>query len=113
MKAYRSIILLTAIIMLSCGTEPIKETKVDESKHDTTVVANITIDSTAAEPTTPLRTNDTLNELANFIGGNSGYTYTYFKSFTAKPGFAAFTSNFEKRWNSFDSSKLIWPLLFA
>ncbi len=106
MKAHRSIILLTSIIMLSCGTEPILESKVDESKHDTTVVANITIDSTATEPTTPLRTNDTLNELANFIGGNSGYNYTYFKSFTAKPGFAAFTSNFEKRWNSFDSSKL-------
>ncbi len=106
MKAYRTLIAVSALFLMSCGTEPTKETKVEENKHDTVVAATITVDSSTAITSPALRTNDTLNELANFIGGNPRFTYSYFKPFTTKPGFAVFTSTFEKRWNSFDSSKL-------
>ncbi len=52
------------------------------------------------------RINDTLNDLAHFISGNSN-SQKYFKDFRKKTPYVDFSARFSKRWINFDSTKLL------
>jgi len=49
--------------------------------------------------------NDTLNDLAHFIAGNTS-SEKYFKEYRQKASYTDFSAKFSKRWKDFDSSKL-------
>jgi hypothetical protein len=100
--------VLILSVFNSCENNP--DTHVTKStKADTTTAKIVTaVDTIKPIENAPLPpVNDSLNDLANFISGNSSYNFKLFSDFRKKPGFTNFSTQFSKRWISFDSTKLL------
>ncbi len=108
MKLYKFYISAIVVATLAaCNGNPPEEKH--EEKKDTTELI-LPPDSEKFKDVAvvdgPLpRINDTLNDLANFIAGNSN-SEKYFKDFRKKSSYTEFSSKFTKRWKDFDSTKL-------
>lgn len=102
-------LFLTLLVFNSC-TNDVSDKNTNKPKADTvkfTKVDEDTVSTVKLEEITLPPINDTLNNLANFISGNSDFNFTMFSEFRKKPGFTNFSSQFSKRWISFDSTKLL------
>jgi hypothetical protein len=98
-----------AILVWSCSNSA-PETKHEDHKADSVKTEAVKVDTTSTTETAPASVpaiNDSLNDLANFIGGNASHNYKLFSDFRKKPGFTNFASTFTKRWINFDSTKLL------
>lgn len=103
-KLFSTLLLVAAFS--GCETETKKETKeqpVKDTLQKTEPVASNTSETVTALPAV----SDTLNDLANFISGNTSHDYKLFSEYRKKPGFTNFGAQFSKRWVSFDSTKLL------
>lgn len=101
-----SVLLLS--IISSCENKPIAR-EGEVTKTDTTTAKTTAVIDTLKpiENVSLPRINDSLNDLANFISGNASYNFKLFSDFRKKSGFTNFSSQFSKRWISFDSTKLL------
>lgn len=99
------LILLVALTFSACHTnsEKTEEVKIIVSDKDsaTQIVSDSSILKTNLSPCI----NDTLNALANLMSGiaDSNVIYNYVQT---TGSFKSFSSNFNKRWISFDSTRL-------
>lgn len=100
--------ILVAYVLTGCS--PSSTVKTGELKQDT-VVPQIVIekernDSIESAQHIVIKTNDTLNALANIMSGiaDTSSIYQYVQN-TAD--FKSFSKNFDKRWNTYDSTRLI------
>lgn len=106
MKLYKYYIAIAATLVACKGNAP--EEKHDGKKDSLELIMPPDSDKfkDVAVVDNPLpRINDTLNDLANFIAGNSN-SEKYFKDFRSKASYTDFAGKFTKRWNDFDSTKL-------
>ncbi len=106
MKLYKYYIGIAALLVACNGNAP--EEKHDGKKDSLELLMPPDSDKfkNVAVVDGPLpRINDTLNDLANFIAGNSN-SEKYFKDFRNKASYTDFSSKFTKRWKDFDSTKL-------
>ncbi|MGZ5190188.1 MAG: hypothetical protein ACXWCZ_04155 [Flavisolibacter sp.] len=106
-KKISATILVTSVLT-SCS--PSSTVKTGELKQDT-VVPQIVIDkerndSIESAQHIVIKTNDTLNALANIMSGiaDTSSIYQYVQN-TAD--FKSFSKNFDKRWNTYDSTRLM------
>lgn len=74
-------------------------------KKDTIKADNDTTITISNPPETTCN-NDSLNALANIIAGTTDSSYVKYKYILQKSDFKHFQQNFDKRWHSFDSSRL-------
>jgi hypothetical protein len=100
--------LFVAYVVTGCS--PSSSEKTGELKQDT-VVPQIVVekernDSIESAKQAELKTNDTLNALANIMSGISDTSsiYQYVQNTT---DFKSFSKNFDKRWNTYDSTRLM------
>lgn len=95
--------LTIAVLLCACNNQA-SENKTAEApvKQDTTAAAHR---SEPAPEAVNVKINDTLNSIAEIIAGmpQQGNVYGYV---TETSTFAAFSKTFNKRWDSFDSSRL-------
>ena len=96
-----SVAILVAYVMMGCS--PSSTEKTGELKQDT-VVPQIVVekernDSLESAQQTVIKTNDTLNALANIMSGisDTSFIYQYVQN-TAD--FKSLSKNFDKRWNT-------------
>lgn len=110
MRLNKIIITTTTLLLFGCQnnqdadtskTNPLDSAKKVHLEDTSSIKQNI------AEQTTLPQINDTLNELASFISGNSPQESTFFTEFRKKPAYSNFSSQFSKRWINFDSTKLL------
>lgn len=100
------IIGILIIGLISCNTPPVKNNDHQESKQivkDT--IVEIIKDSSEVVNTTINCSNDSLNAIANVMSGITD-TNTIYKYIQASADFKVFSKNFDKRWMSFDSTRL-------
>lgn len=100
--------LLVAYVMVGCS--PSSTEKTGELKQDT-LVPQIVIekernDSIESAKHIVIKTNDTLNALANIMSGiaDTSSIYQYVQNIA---DFKSFSKNFDKRWNTYDSTRLV------
>jgi hypothetical protein len=111
MKLYNiySITLLT-LALIGCNNNSGEKDQTD--KRDSIEYMSPPIDTNkykdlaGQNPQALPRINDTLNDLAHFISGNTN-SEKYFKEFRKKATYTDFSSRFSKRWINFDSTKLL------
>ena len=99
----------TALIACNTSTSSVQDTSTTETKLQTTVKKDTIVipakDSLKIESTTTNCTNDSLNAIANIMSGISD-SNPLFKDIQNSSDFKVFSKNFDKRWMSFDSSRL-------
>lgn len=102
------VMLMVTSVMIGCS--PSSTEKTGELKQDT-VVPQIVVekernDSIESAKQQVIETNDTLNALANIMSGiaDTSSIYQYVQN-TAD--FKSFSKNFDKRWNTYDSTRLM------
>ncbi|MES2566970.1 MAG: hypothetical protein V4565_08895 [Bacteroidota bacterium] len=100
--------ILVGCVMMGCT--PSATVKTGELKQDT-VVPQIVLekernDSIEAAKLIDNKTNDTLNALANIMSGITD-TSSIFQYVQSTPDFKSFSKNFDKRWNTYDSARLM------
>lgn len=103
-----SLAILVAYMMTGCS--PSSTEKTGELKQDS-VVPQIVVekernDSLKLAQQTVIKTNDTLNALANIMSGISD-TSSIYKYIQNTADFKSFSKNFDKRWNTYDSTRLM------
>jgi hypothetical protein len=109
MKLYKfyTYTLITAGL-IACN-EPASEQKQDKKKDSIECIVpppdSIRAKDSGQETTALPRINDTLNDLAHFIAGNTN-SAKYFEEFRKKTAYTDFSAKFTKRWINFDSTKL-------
>ncbi|MDF2449381.1 MAG: hypothetical protein K0R26_1885 [Bacteroidota bacterium] len=102
------IVCILGLMISACS--PTATEKTGELTTDTTrpevVIEKERNDSIETDQLRDVATNDTLNALANVIAGisDTGLIYQYIQNST---DFRAFSKNFNKRWNTFDSTRLM------
>ena len=101
-KSFLSIFAITLIIS-GCQTQPDQTASTPKTVLNKDSVANKTTDSLILkhEPCE----NDSLNAIANVMSGIVDSSMVY-KDVQHSSSFQTFSSNFNKRWMSFDSSRL-------
>ena len=102
-KSFLSIFAITLIIS-GCQTQPDQTASTPKTVLNKDSVANETLDSLTLklEPCE----NDSLNAIANVMSGIVDSSMVY-KDVQHSSSFKIFSVNFNKRWMSFDSSRLI------
>jgi hypothetical protein len=101
-KSFLSIFAITLIIS-GCQTQPDQTASTPKTVLNKDSVANKTTDSLALKPM-PCA-NDSLNAIANVMSGIADSIDVY-KNVQSTLSFQTFSANFNKRWMSFDSSRL-------
>ena len=102
-SSLKLILGICSTALIACNTST-TETKTQTTvKKDTVVIP--TKDSVKIESTTTNCTNDSLNAIANIMSGISD-SNPLFKDIQNSSDFKVFSKNFDKRWMSFDSSRL-------
>jgi hypothetical protein len=96
-------VLTIALTISSCQTPSDQTESKSKTVFHTDSVANKTTDSLALKPM-PCA-NDSLNAIANVMSGIVDSSDVY-KNVQSTPSFQIFSANFNKRWISFDSSRL-------
>ncbi|MCD6019382.1 MAG: hypothetical protein K0S53_2503 [Bacteroidetes bacterium] len=98
------------VVYVMTGCSPSSTEKTGELKQDT-IVPQIVVekernDSIESAKLSLVKTNDTLNALANIMSGiaDTSSIYQYVQN-TAD--FKSFSKNFDKRWNTYDSTRLM------
>ena len=109
--SFNKLLIVTMLALLfSCQNnkdESASKKTLSDSIKESEVMDTISVkDSSATQVTLPT-INDTLNELANFISGNSSEQSVLFKEFKKKSAYTSFSTQFSKRWMNFDSTKLL------
>jgi hypothetical protein len=105
----KKISVLTAVLMTVFGCTPTAENQTGELKKDTATPLIVEVkelkDSIkeANELTLPL--NDTLNAIANIMSGMTD-TSSVYNFVQSSSDFKAFSKNFDKRWKTYDSTRL-------
>lgn len=100
---------LFALVIWSCSNNT-SEVKHEEQKTDsikTEPAKDDTVATVESVSSAIPAINDSLNDLANFIGGNASHNYKLFSDYRKESGFTNFASTFTKRWINFDSTKLL------
>ncbi len=101
-------VLLSFILLItfnSCNTTSDK--KEDVKKVDTTVAQIVKVDSVKElEPLFVPCLNDSLNAVANIMSGITDTSLVAFKYIQSSNDYKLFSTNFNKRWFGFDSSRL-------
>lgn len=94
---------LVAVFLCACNSHaPEKKAAEAPVKQDTAAAAP---QSEPALPAADVKINDTLNSIAEIIAGMPGSNNVY-GYVTETSAFANFSKTFNKRWDSFDSSRL-------
>ena len=93
---------ICSTVLIACNTSTTETKTQTTDKKDT--VTTPTKDSVKAETTTNCM-NDSLNAVANIMSGISD-SNSLFKDIQSSSDFKVFSKNFDKRWMSFDSSRL-------
>ena len=102
-SSLKLILGICSTALIACNTST-TETKTQTTvKKDTVVIPSK--DSLKIESTTTNCTNDSLNAVANIMSGISD-SNPLFKDIQNSSDFKVFSKNFDKRWMSFDSSRL-------
>ncbi len=84
----------------------------NEKKENTSTASNQTENTAEKQNNNALKNNatvpvnDTLNDLANFIAGQTKHSYKTLEKFRKEKSFLSFSENFSKKWKKFDSTKL-------
>jgi len=96
--------LVLVVLLVACNT---LENKEDKQSAKVIVKDSLRMDSLQQASTKPeVKSNDSLNTIACLIAG----TYTsgeIFKHVTENKNYTDFSANFSKRWDSFDSSRIM------
>jgi len=110
MRLHKLLIGLILAVSFSCQNNTdesaAKKTPIDSIKK-TEVIDTVSIKESNVDQVSLPPINDTLNELANFISGNSSDQSVLFKEFKKKSAYTSFSTQFSKRWINFDSTKLL------
>ena len=93
---------ICSTVLIACNTSTTETKTQTTDKKDT--VTTPTKDSVKAETATNCA-NDSLNAVANIMSGISD-SNSLFKDIQSSSDFKVFSKNFDKRWMSFDSSRL-------
>ncbi len=105
---FKKIGLLVSVIWIVGCSSSAPETKQVEVKKDTVKVDSVetVTDSLSLTKTPEIKTNDSLNAIADIISGivDSSHIYKYVQTTS---DFKVFSKNFDKRWMKYDSTRLI------
>lgn len=98
-----SVLLFVSSVFIACNNQSSEDKKT--TQKDTITVKEVKA-TLKLEPVKVACVNDTLNAIANIISGLSD-TAGPFQYIQTSSDFSVFSKNFNKRWNTFDSSRLI------
>ena len=105
LNMYKSLILVVALTFSACHTNSEKTENVKITVADKDSAKKVVSDSSILKTNLSPCINDSLNALANLMSGisDSNAIYNYVQS---TGSFKSFSANFNKRWISFDSTRL-------
>lgn len=105
----RKLSLLATVLYVGFGCTPTAENQTGELKKDTTTPLIVEVkelkDSIKEATKNALPLNDTLNAVANIMSGMTD-TSSVYKFVQSSSDFKAFSKNFDKRWHTYDSTRL-------
>ena len=105
----KKISLLVIVTIIAFGCSPSAEQKVEQTKTDTVVSKVDAIvevnDTLNKEDKASLPLNDTLNAIADIMSGMTDSSSIY-KFVQSSSDFKVFSKNFDKRWKTYDSTRL-------
>jgi hypothetical protein len=101
--------LLTTVLMITFGCTPSAENQTGELTKDTTTPLVVEVkelkDSIKEIKETALPLSDTLNAIADIMSGIADTSRVY-KFVQSSSDFKVFSKNFDKRWKTYDSTRL-------
>lgn len=97
--------VVSSCVAFSCSTEQPKEKTEPVVVKDTVVKVEPKQDTVEPIESTIVCANDSLNSLANIMSGLTD-TSNYLKFVKSSSDYKAFSKNFEKKWRTYDSTRL-------
>lgn len=99
-----SSLVVVLLIAYGCATSSAEKSN-EALKNDSIKLKDVKVDSVEVSAELEMPLSDSLNAVANIMSGIADSNSVY-KNIQASSDFKVFSKNFDKRWMSFDSSRL-------